>query len=88
MAMASAVTFVDPGDPPMLLIHGGGDTLVVPAQSVEFDQRLREAHVPSELIIIPGVSHGFVGPDEATTQRARAQAFAATARFFDARLHP
>jgi acetyl esterase/lipase len=88
MAMASAVTFVDPTDPPILLIHGGADTLVVPSQSVELDRRLREAHVPSQLIIIPGVNHGFVGPDEATTQRARAQAFAATARFFDERLRP
>jgi acetyl esterase/lipase len=88
MAMASAVTFVDPTDPPMLLIHGGADTLVVPSQSVELDQRLRDARVPSELIIIPGVNHGFVGPDDGTTQQAQAQAFAATARFFDQRLRP
>jgi len=36
----------------------------------------------------PGVNHGFIGPDDATTHRAVSQALAATFAFFDRSLRP
>ena len=57
-AAASPVQWIDAGDPPFLIIHGKNDPLIPYGQSVELEQRLREAGVPAELIVIPQGKHG------------------------------
>lgn len=83
LAVADSVDLVDPKDPPMLLIHGTGDTSIPFGQSVEFDKALKKAHVPGELILIAGSNHGFHrdAPDQSAADMH--QALAATFAFFD-----
>lgn len=67
----------------MLLVHGLTDTNVLPRQSVEFGQTLRSAGNTAEVLLLPDVAHGLIGPDKATTQRALQHALAATYDFLD-----
>jgi alpha-L-fucosidase 2 len=57
---ASAATYVRPGLPPFLLVHGSGDQKVPYQQSVDFQAKLRAAGVPCDLLTIPGGAHGMV----------------------------
>lgn len=75
---ASPVTYIDPNDPPVLLIHGTADTAVSPEQSVTFNDRLKAAGVQSELLLIDWAAHTWTGPDPAETAAASRQAAAAT----------
>ncbi|MBW8812858.1 MAG: alpha/beta hydrolase [Caulobacterales bacterium] len=87
-AAASPVTYVDPADPPMLLIHGLADTEVSPQQTRAMAQRLRAAGVPVETLFTPGVDHGWIGTDAAATRAASLQALQRTFDFFDAQARP
>ncbi|TLZ15693.1 MAG: alpha/beta hydrolase, partial [Gammaproteobacteria bacterium] len=78
-AAASPITYVDAGDPPMLLVHGIEDRTVPVKQSQEMYERLRAAGVHAELLLIPGVDHSFIGPNPAAT---RAASLAALNRVF------
>lgn len=81
-APASPVTYVDPRDPPFLLIHGEDDKTVPVAQSRLAEARLRAAGVPVETIYIPGVDHSFIGKSPAETRAATLKATNATFDFF------
>ncbi len=81
-ASASPLHYLDPADPPMLLIHGNDDVVVPVAQSHQAEQALRGAGVPVEAIYIPGVNHSFIGADLGTTTAATVQATNATFDFF------
>ena len=83
LRFASPVAYVDRSDPPMLLIHGAADTLVVPSQSQEFHDLLQATGVPVTLLYLPGVDHGFRGPTAEASREANEQALDATFRFFD-----
>jgi acetyl esterase/lipase len=83
LADASPIHLVDGKDPPVLLIHGTEDIQVLPAQSKAFAERLRAAGVPVDLLLIPGVGHGFVGATPVATRDASRQALSATFDFFD-----
>jgi acetyl esterase/lipase len=83
LEFASPVTYVDSSDPPILLIHGLADRLVAVSQTQEFEERLRAAHVPVEMLLIPDVDHGFVGKTDAITRAATQQALLKTFEFFD-----
>jgi acetyl esterase/lipase len=83
LAEASPIHFVDGKDPPVLLIHGKEDRQVLSAQSKVFAERLRKAGVPAELLLVPGVGHGFIGTTPAATRDASRQALSATFDFFD-----
>jgi acetyl esterase/lipase len=83
LAEASPIHFVDGKDPPVLLIHGKEDRQVLPAQSKVFAERLRTAGVPAELLLVPGVGHGFIGATPAATRDASRQALSATFDFVD-----
>jgi acetyl esterase/lipase len=65
-AAASPTSFVGPNTPPTLLIHGGGDELVSPAQSRRLAARLAHARRPHLLLQLPWATHGcdahFSGP--------------------------
>ena len=86
MTKASPVTYVAKSNPPILLIAGQQDSVVPNQQSVEFNQRLQAAGASSELILIPGVSHSFIGKTPQETRSATEQAVAATVAFFDRHL--
>jgi len=56
---ASPLTYVRPGAPPFLIVHGDRDRLIPFRQSVQLDERLGEAGVPSRLVKMIGGHHGF-----------------------------
>jgi acetyl esterase/lipase len=80
---ASPIRYADGTDPPALLIHGQDDTNARSSQSERFAQQLRAAGSTAELVLIPGVQHGFIGPTEAATKDALHLALTATFDFFD-----
>jgi|GEM_PF-762197 len=56
---ASPISHVQPGQPPMLLIHGTEDRWVSIEQARDMRRLLEEAGVPNRLIEIEGARHGF-----------------------------
>ena len=54
---ASPITYVDPYDPPFLIVQGEKDESVNPDQSVALSERLKKVGVKNELIIVPGAPH-------------------------------
>jgi alpha-L-fucosidase 2 len=60
---ASVTTYVRPGLPPFLLIHGTADEKAPYAFSVEAQKRLAAAGVPCELISVTNAPHGMVNWD-------------------------
>jgi acetyl esterase/lipase len=83
IAAASPVTYVDRNDPPILLIAGTEDTLVPYQQTLEMAERLKATGAHSELIVLPGVNHSFIGKTPAQTRDANLKALDATFRFID-----
>lgn len=78
---ASPMAYVDPGDPPFLIMHGTADVSVPYHQSVELDSVLREAGVPVDFRSYPGEGHGGgVFSTDSIRQRVR--------EFFDKTLLP
>ena len=57
-ARANPVTYVSPGDPPFLIIHGDLDRLVPYQQSLLLEYALEQAGVPVELYLVKGAGHG------------------------------
>jgi acetyl esterase/lipase len=82
--LVSPVSFVDPKDPPMLLIHGVEDKTVAVKQSQDMYELLKKNGVKTELITIPGVGHSFVGPNIEATRDATHKELDATLAFIDA----
>jgi acetyl esterase/lipase len=76
---ASPVTYVTKDVCPILSIHGTVDKLVPVDQAVEFDAAMKKAGATSELMILEGQGHGFMGPP---ARKAREATFA----FFDKHL--
>jgi len=61
---ASPTTYVQPGAPPFLIVHGDADTTVPMGQSQLLDEKLRAAGDSSTLHIVKGGGHGLrFGPD-------------------------
>ena len=54
---ASPITWIDPGDPPVFIVHGLADDTVPPIQSQELYDALQEAGIDSELLFIEGLDH-------------------------------
>ena len=57
--LASPAERVTGREPPYLFLHGAADLTVPPAHSEEMHSRLLAAGVMSELVLMPGVAHGF-----------------------------
>jgi acetyl esterase/lipase len=55
----SPLTYVRPGVPPILTIHGDADPTVPYTQSVRLHKALADAGVPNELMTMAGGKHGF-----------------------------
>jgi|SRR5579862_659455 len=54
----SPLTYVRPGLPPILTVHGDSDTTVPYDQAVRLHAALAKVNVPNQLITIPGGKHG------------------------------
>jgi acetyl esterase/lipase len=54
---ASPITWLDKGDPPFLIIQGEKDESVNQDQSKTLSDLLTKAHIPNDLIIVPGAPH-------------------------------
>ncbi len=64
---ASPILHASKDDPPFLIMHGSGDSLVPLGQSLAFSRALMEAGVDSHLVVLEGVGHGgaeFLSPEQ------------------------
>jgi dipeptidyl aminopeptidase/acylaminoacyl peptidase len=66
---------------PVLLVHGGWDTVVTVEQSKAMDATLTAAHKPHQLLLLPGADHSISMEDD------RAKMFTALEAFLSANLH-
>src|SRR5262249_54363670 len=71
--LVSPLTYVRPGLPPIVIVHGDKDPLVPYGQAVRLHDALTTAGVTNRLITIPGGGHGLLGV--AGTQDAWIQIF-------------
>jgi acetyl esterase/lipase len=58
---ASPITYVTPGDPPVLTVHGNADRTVPYDQAVRIDAALHKAGVPSYFVTVEGGGHDDFG---------------------------
>jgi dipeptidyl aminopeptidase/acylaminoacyl peptidase len=56
---ASPITYVNAGDPPMLLIQGTKDPLVQHEQAIQMVEALTKAGVPGRVELMIGEGHGW-----------------------------
>ncbi len=70
MRKASATTYVRPGLPPFLLVHGTADQAVPYEQSVNFCEKLRSAGDGCELYTVPDGIHGVINWEKNPAQHA------------------
>lgn len=61
VANANPITYLSADAPPFLLMHGTADDVVIPGQSELLHAALVAAGVPSTLILLGGLGHGFGG---------------------------
>ena len=54
---ASPSAHAKAGDPPILIIQGDSDDLILPAQSILFDAALTNAGVPHQLLMVKNAGH-------------------------------
>ena len=61
----SPINHITSHTPPTLIIQGDADTLVPLQQAESFIAKLKAAHVDCELVVKPGLGHGWpmIGPD-------------------------
>ena len=57
---ASPMSYIDPGDPPFLLIHGVQDRMVSVEQSKMMEAALKAAGVPVTLLVVDNADHMLV----------------------------
>lgn len=55
--LAAPMRYIEGSAPPFLLIHGLGDTEAPPASTEAFAAALRQAGVPTELVLVPDENH-------------------------------
>jgi acetyl esterase/lipase len=82
-ARASPVAYLGERTPPILIIAGAEDKTVPPAQSTSFHAAMQAKRLRSELMIIPGVDHSFIGSTPEATRSASRAALARTVDFID-----
>lgn len=71
----SPLTYVRPGLPPILTIHGDKDPLVPYQHAVRLHEALKKAGVPNEFLTIPGGSHGNFTREETLKAYAAIRVF-------------
>ena len=82
---SSPVTFVTKDDPPFLILHGDKDTVVPPAVSQEFYDRLQAAGVPSKVMMVKNADHNL-SPVDGVMSPSRSEITKMIADFFDEHL--
>lgn len=80
----SPVTWVKPGAPPFLFMHGDQDTLVPLGQSQILQNALTAVGVPAELLVVQGGDHSWGGRPNPPVEELRAR----VVRFFQQQLAP
>ena len=68
LVAASPVTYISPEDPPFLIIHGDKDSIVPVEQAYVLGEQLKNAGVPSELVIVRNGSHSIDGENISPTE--------------------
>ena len=58
----SPINFVSSKSAPTLLMHGMNDSIVLPSQSQQFAEALKQAGVRCDLFLIPEARHAFILP--------------------------
>jgi acetyl esterase/lipase len=71
----SPITYVRPGVPPVLTIHGDSDPLVPYSQAVQLHDALKKAGVRNQLITVAGGKHGEFAEVELLKAYEAIQAF-------------
>lgn len=84
--IASPLTYLDPKDPPFLLIHGIDDKVVPVAQSREAEAAMKAVGVPVTAIYMPASDHSFMGKTADDTRETSLAAMNATFDFFHDKL--
>ena len=74
--LGSPIDQIHPQAPPFLVVHGEFDSIVLPAESVQFVEALREGGVEAEYLGVIAAQHGF---DAVASIRSRAVAEACVA---------
>jgi hypothetical protein len=75
LADLSPVTFVGPGDPPILTLQGKRDRLIPVQQAERLHEALRASTVPAELHVVPGLGHGWSSRAQFASTQVTARAF-------------
>lgn len=76
MKAASTTTYIDAGDPPIMIVHGTNDNIVPIEHSEMLNDALDKAGVEHQLLKVEGEGHAITSPD----------AYVAVAEFFDTHL--
>lgn len=88
LRLASPISFVDAGDPPVLLIHGRADEVVPFWHADRLERSLLDAGARAQLVALDNVGHSFVGQTRAETRSATLLALDHTVWFIAAVLAP
>jgi acetyl esterase/lipase len=60
----SPLTYVRPGLPPIMIVHGDADPIVPYQHGVRLQKALEDAGVPNEFVTVPGGGHGGFSDEE------------------------
>jgi acetyl esterase/lipase len=71
----SPLTYVRPGLPPVITIHGDADPTVPYTHALRLRDALEKAHVPNRLVTVPGGKHGGFSQAERVTIYAAIREF-------------
>jgi len=81
---ASPVSYVDPKDPPVFLMHGMDDQTVSVDQTARFHAALQAAGVPTQKVIVPEVGHSWIGKTPESTRDTSREALRRSIDFIEA----
>jgi len=81
---ANPVSYVDPTDPQMLIIHGDADRTASPQHSKTLYELLKAKGVRTELMLLPKIGHSWIGETHQATTEACRTALEKTFAFIDA----
>jgi len=73
----SPLTYVRPGLPPIITIHGDADHVVPYVQALRLQEALNKAGVKNQLVTVPGAGHGDFNLDQETKAFEAIKAFLA-----------
>ena len=82
-ARMSPMTYIRPGLPPVLIVHGDADPVVPHSQAEILDAALRKAGVPVKLYTVPGGGHGGFDPEQTREVMLNVAAFLRDQRIVD-----